>query len=227
MAMATSTTDIKKARTYFWGSSHLCPKHHFPEKMAEYWKTQTLSNWFKAPEYHAHGGAKLNDRLVNNIKTVMKDNGNAGEKQVHVLLIGGNNIRKAQRGLPIDQVDNVLKAEIDKMCQMLADICQCAVEVPGVKFFIASPIPSPKTQDRTWKAFRWFHDKMKATIAPFAASRSVMYKNVTIGFLEDHMGNVNSDLFDSDGIHLNPSGAASVANSIGQILYNMDRKFFH
>ena len=224
--MATSTTNIKKARTYFWGSSHLCPHHHFPEQMGEYWKTQTLSKWYKEPVYRAQSGAKLDQRLVNNIKTVMKENGNNGEKQVHVLLIGGNNIRTAQRDLPIEQLDNVLKAEIDKMCQMLADICQCAVEVPGVKFFIASPIPSPKTQDRTWKAFRWFHDKMKATIAPFAATRSLMYLNVTIGFLEDHRGNVNSALFHRDGIHLNRYGAASVANSIGKILYNMDRKFF-
>ena len=125
----------------------------------------------------------------------------------------------------MEQLDNVLKAEIDKMCQMLTDICQCAVGVPGLKFLVASPIPSPETQDKTWKAFRWFHDKMKATIAPFAATRSVMYVNVTIGFLEDHRGNVNSDLF-HDGIHLNRSGAASVATSIGKILYNMDRKFF-
>ena len=181
-----------------WGSSHGTPRHHLPQVLNEFMDGYVR---FHRPVYDAVGGRKLNHDVVT---TIERDMSSRFEKQVHILFLGGNNLRK--------------KGDPEHLILYFRAILEHAYAIPGCFVVLVSLLPSPKTDHISKKRFEMASSMLKKLSFEFEETCSflnisrVFLKEVTFEGRKKH--SINRLYYKPDGIHMNCIGAGRVAQMI-------------
>ena len=195
-----------------WASSHGCPWHGLPKALNDKMKEHPK---FQSPSYDAVSGRKINDDVVASIKSDM--NSRSGN-QVHVIFLGGNNIRK--RGKPADIIP------------FFRSILEHAKPIPGCYVCILSLLPSPGTDGISKKQFGTATTMLKKlsqryldTCSFLNISKVVLVKDVTING-RNNCGIIDHSFYKPGGIHLNSIGSGRIAQMICTRLISIPNTHF-
>jgi len=172
-----------KIRLKVWGSSHACDHHFLPSRLKE---TFFGSEKYEEPVFHASSGLKITKELVKIIQNDMSENQNYS--QIHIILLGGNNIREGWKPASV--------------AQLLEQIILASKNAPNSLVILCGLIPSPKTEYKTKDSFI-LTDKLIIKLAKKFEQNSSFFNSAKV---LTHQGKVKMDCF-ADGIHLNRFGA--------------------
>ena len=195
-----------------WSSSHGCPWHGLPQALNDQMKEHPK---FQPPRFDAVSGRRICDDVVASIKTDM--NSRSGN-QVHVIFLGGNNIRK--RGKPADIIP------------FFRSILEYAKVIPGCYVCILGLLPSPGTDDFSKEQFGKATTMLKKLSQRYLdscsflnISRIVLVKDVTING-RNNCGVIDRSFYKPGGIHLNSIGSGRIAQAICTRLISIPNKHF-
>ena len=118
-----------------WGSSHLLARRGIPGRLF-----REVGSRFGAMQNYARGGEKISPELVSRIEGVARYFSDDGVPSVHVVLVGGNNLRRQLR--PSESLDFVVDQH-KNLLDTLKSIQQCFVVVVGMV-----PDPESRVVDR-------------------------------------------------------------------------------
>ncbi len=184
-----------------WASSHGRPKY----QVGEFLKAEMAAqNRYSRPEWDWQGGRKITQGLVNQIKSDMDLR--SGSPQVHVLILGTNNLRE---GNSPAHVSGLFK-------QVLAHsgiIPKCRVIVVGL-------LPSVKNDNKNKDAFRECNKQIQLMVQTEYRGHAQIIK---MWHRFTYSGEVMQSLFRRDGIHLNSSGAKIYAQALWNHLRMLPR----
>ncbi len=99
----------------------------------------------------------------------MEENYTLGRKQVHVLIIGGNNLREAsyrQRPHSREQ-QKAIETEVNNLLGLFFDVANYAQSTPHCLLLVSSLIPSPATQSEMELAFIDLHMRLRLILRQF------------------------------------------------------------
>ena len=121
-----------------WASSHGCAHHHLPAAVQSYLEGQSR---YEKPTFDAMGGRKINSAII--IKIVEDRNQKRGSCQVHVVILGSNNLRRGQK--PQEVMSHFVS-----LFDQIKDVKDLHIVASGV-------FPSPETEPGTKKSFNLFN----------------------------------------------------------------------
>ena len=86
---------LNKTKLTLWGSSHLLPHHHFQDSFQRLALESGITERFTHPQYCAKSGGVIDNDFVDKFKNAVLNE--TEYSQVHIVVIGGNNLRRASR----------------------------------------------------------------------------------------------------------------------------------
>lgn len=192
----------KNIRLKLWGSSHLTRRHHLPQEVEN-----LLSNLsrFHYPAFDARGGRIIDSGLVESIKNDMSLRDNS--PQVHVIILGSNNIRDGWRPKRI----LTLFREVIEHCGKLR---KCHLVICGI-------LSSVRCDSEQRKRFQTTTAMLKQLSKEHLGHSSFL----NIGKTFTVNGSFCQELF-QDNIHLNVSGASKLAKVLVNHLQRLPKSHF-
>ena len=210
-----NATNVKKRKNQpdpikncLFASSHGCDHHHFPEHFDS---LMSGNPRFSTPEYLAIGGQKIDNHFVENIKTYLAEND--GKRNLVILMIGGNNIRRKGSG--------------DTILPYFEDIVKQVAATERAHLIICGLVPSPpheetfNTKDRFSEADHLLSDlaeqnKAKCTFFPTAKYFCQEGKSVRRYYEKE-----------GEDVHLNSDGAKYFAQHLFDMVRNLPKEKFN
>jgi lysophospholipase L1-like esterase len=183
-------------------SSHGTVYHGLPEVFSDIMKDQSR---YQAPVFDAKGGRKIDSGIVDVIKEAMTSR--SGTPQVHVLILGTNNIRRGESP--------------QLVLHYFSQVIQHCVTIPKAHVVLVSLLPSPQT-DTTTKALFREANKMLAGLAKEDPSKASFLNIATFFTIR---GNIKEELF-GDGIHFTPQGATLYSRKLANHLRKLPKSIF-
>ena len=180
-----------------WGDSHCC--HDFPKVIKVHLGQTKYFHW---PSINAWGGRRFNDAAVADITANMDIQGRLDRPQVHVLMLGSNNIR--------NQNDNQLSTRFEAVVQHAGGINNCHV-------VLCNYFPSPESDEHSKVRFIEASNSIKSLNQAFPNHTSFL--NLAKGFTS--FGEIEN--FYRDGIHLNRDGVERLVGLLKPHLYSSVR----
>jgi lysophospholipase L1-like esterase len=180
-----------------WASSHASEHHGLPELLSDIMNDQSR---YQAPVFDAKGGRKIDSGIVEVIKDDMTNR--SGNPQVHVIILGTNNIRKGETP--------------QLVFDYFSQIFQHCAGIPKAHVVFVGLLPSPKT-DTTTKALFRETSKMLLDLTKSVPSKA-SFLNMATFFTR--RGGQTIPKFYNDGIHFSLLGAKRYS----EILWNHLRK---
>ena len=188
----------ERISVFLWSDSHGAVHHHLPQFFDEKLRR---SKYYSLPQINAFSGkeltAQIKERIVRNMDSF----------QVHILLIGSNNIRR--------KGDNQLLPRFQSIVQHASTLEKCHVVLCG--FF-----PSPRTDKYSRDRFFEASNQLKTLSRAFPHHTSFL--GLQKGFTFN--GEIRNELFHGDGIHLNEDGAERLAELLTNCLGSFGKTFF-
>ena len=195
---------VSQVMVTVWGDSHVGKFHHLPEEFTD--QLASLSK-FSIPKFNAKGGAKIDFSLVQDILSCIK--AKSGQPQIHILLIGGNNITQKQ--------------ESHQICELFEQVLSEASCHQFCFIVLGSIVPRPKVSDKFLNDFQVTSNLLHLTAKKFPSTSSF--------FDIDRLLNAKNPqlletLYHPDKVHLNPIGASLLAQGLRRHLSRVPNKNF-
>lgn len=202
-AQSSSSSSSTQISINLYGDSHLCDNHYFP---AEFEPRVDASGRYLKPKFFARGGATIGPNVVTTLRRQLTE----AKPTVHVIAIGGNNLR---RGMRADRVDEA-RATIKQTVQECLDLIVTANGRFGTQYhhlLVCSIIPSPEHTPEEVQVFMAANHQLQQLAQ--SNSSTVTFLNMD-RFLRNRNKSPNLDYFSPDQIHLNQAGAKKIAEVI-------------
>ena len=220
-APSTLSTDNPQVLFILWGDSHLANNHFFPtefQKLIDFPGSRYSPNLIN----NAVGGRRLNASFINNIQTFAGNQEN-DKHYVHIVFVGGNNIRDCFRPGATQSPSDTVQALIEHH-NTIFDILTTK---PKTKVLLISPLPSSHPDHEPY--FEWLGLQLENLArqkgAYFARVRDLL--STTVGFDQNGLAirEYVRDLFHDD-VHLNQSGAKILAKRVFSVINNIPNSDF-
>ena len=188
-----SSTKPKKI-IKIWASSHGAPHHHLPDILESNFDT---TERYEAPIIEAKPGGHMTYALADSIVEDVKSR--IPQKQLHVCLVGGNNLRRHQ-----DTPRNLL--------HRFRYLTNQVAPIQGAHLLLCSLIPSPGTQHRipSDHLFMEFNDALRAFC--HSSNNNASFLNLDFKLRRPN-GEIKTYFF-KDEVHLNFHGQEEVGKMI-------------
>jgi lysophospholipase L1-like esterase len=155
--------------------------------------------------FDAKSGRKIDSGIVDSIKEDMTSW--SGTPQVHVLILGTNNIRREESP--------------QLFLHYFSQVIQHCATIPKAHVVLVGLLPSPQT-DTTTKALFREASKMLAGLVKQDPSKA-SFLNIATFFTS--RGNISEELFDG-GIHFSPQGATLYSRKLANHLRKLPKSIF-
>lgn len=200
-----------KVRVVIWSDSHLTDRYGFPTFFDGELKQQKR---FLPLVNNAYGGKLFNVDFFNQFKHSLERT-EFGKASLHLIMLGGNNIRKAYRAgkfRTTAQREVNANSEIDRMVELYKELLAFSKTFPTIKVVLISPLPSKHVAHET------FHERFSNLLELLATENNALFVNIRHLFLvpcEQNGCIANSELF-RDDVHLNLDGTKLLAKKVYQ-----------
>ena len=189
-------------------SSHGADNHFFPQEYTKCFEGETR---FEKPEFLAQGGAKIDDHFVANIKSYLAKND--GERNLVILIVGGNNIRKKGDG------DSILP-HFEKIVELVTATERAHVLICGL-------VPSPPHEETFNSRERFSNaDKLLSNLASQNEAKCTFFPTAN-KFCS--AGKSLHKYYEKGGkdVHLNRDGAELFAKHLSEMVRNLPKEKFN
>jgi len=172
------------------------------------------------------GGRTLNDTFVNQLKQFLSAQDD--KHYVHVVFLGGNNIRRCFRSDAPIQVKNIRASEtVDELIEGYKKILEIAKPFAKTKLVIVSPLTSANSEHEP------HFERFANLLRPITAQNGAIFCEIRdtfgskVGFYENGLVKrvFRPDLFQDD-VHLNRAGAKLLAKRVFNTLSQIPNAFF-
>ena len=193
-----------------WCSSHGKPWHGLPEALS---KSMHDVGRFSEPIFDSVSGREINDEVVALIRTDMSSRSG---RQVHIIIMGGNNIRS--KGHPTFIIPH------------FRSILEHSDSIKGCFVLVVGLLPSPKTDNFSKSQFISANTLLKKLTFRFLLTSSFL--NVAKHFVKEvNEGKKGSKepnpiFFKKDGIHLSYDGSLKLAKLLQVALISIPNSKF-
>ena len=193
----------EKIRHVQWTSSHGQPYHPYQNEMREILSHQT--RYVQTPIFNA-GRSKIRQSLVDEI---LEDvHAWSGQPQVHVLVVGANNLREGQEAPEVVQ-------HFTRLLKATSTVKRCYV-------IVVSFIPDCKSDQACKARFIEASKYLRKECNKFRGTCSLV--NSQKIFLNH--GELNKDMYVDDKVHLSVAGSRALAEVISKNLMKIPHSFF-
>ena len=193
----------EKIRHVQWTSSHGQPYHPYQNEMREILSHQT--RYVQTPIFNA-GRSKIRQSLVDEI---LEDvHAWSGQPQVHVIIVGANNLREGQEAPEVVQ-------HFTRLLKATSTVKRCFVIVVS---FIPDCISDQACKARFIEASKYLRkacNKFKGTCS-LVNSQKIFLSH----------GELIKDMYVNDGVHLSVAGSKALAKVIGKTLSYVPQSVF-
>ena len=192
----------EKIRLVDWTSSHGKPHHPFQNEMRHVLSHQ--ARYDQTPIFNFQ--SKISESLV---EEILEDvHAWSGQPQVHVLIVGGNNLREGQ------EAPEVVKL-FTRLLKATSTVKRCFVIVVS---FIPDCISDQACKARFIEASKYLRkqcNKFKGTCS-LVNSQKIFLSH----------GELIKDMYVNDGVHLSVAGSKALAKVIGKTLSYVPQSVF-
>jgi len=226
--MASSLSPFKpKIKLILWGDSHFCNNHFFPYEF-ESFLTGPLSRYQTEFINNSVGGKRFNDNFVAQFEHFLEGNQDASSYYVHIIFLGGNNIRDAFR-FPATVEARIFRVNqmIDELVQGHTGLLTKVAQKERTLAVLISPLPSQHS------AHEPYFEKLASRLKVVAKQNKVPFVDVrdslaTVeGVSETGLANrVYIKKFFQDDVHLNREGAKILAKRVFSVLNSIPNATF-
>ena len=213
--MASSNIPAQ-ATIVLWGDSHLSNHRGVPAEMSSLIDQNSLRRY--APLINnSQGGKRFDENFVAQFHAFLEKPDHQGKSFLHVIMLGGNNVRRAFVGYnPAQSASN----EVDSLLKGHRKILEMASEKLKTKVCLIAPIPSPYPEHEIF--FERFSVQLKTLAAEFQAVFVTARPKLSIEseIQEGLVQRIFSPEFflkskkGGSDIHLNSAGAKILAKAI-------------
>lgn len=195
-----------------YGDSHLCDNHFFP---GEFEPRVTASGRFHKPNYFARGGATIGPNIVATLRRQLVDS----KPTIHVIAIGGNNLRRGMRSDRVEEARNTIRETV-RECLDLIVAANARFGTQYHHLLVCSIIPSPEHTPEEMQVFTTANQELKTVVQSNPATATFLHMD---RFLRQRNRSPNLEFFSQDQIHLNLAGAKKIAEVIFNAINNVRR----
>ena len=192
----------EKIRLVDWTSSHGKPHHPFQNEMRHVLSHQ--ARYDQTPIFNFQ--SKISESLV---EEILEDvHAWSGQPQVHVLIVGGNNLREGQEAPEVVQL-------FTRLLKATSTVKRCFVIVVS---FIPDCISDQACKARFIEASKYLRkacNKFKGTCS-LVNSQKIFLSH----------GELIKDMYVNDGVHLSVAGSKTLAEVIGKTLSYIPQSVF-
>ena len=157
------------------------------------------------PIIYARGGTELNRKIVDEIKQEIKKG--EGTKQIHVLVLGGNNIRRGTNVWSVQGVASFFK-----------ELTVFASEVKDVALIFSGMLPSPGFEATSSRPFEALNTEL-FNICIQSGGVSTYFDAAS--FLTSPEGHILPHLYKADGIHLSECSTYNIARGLKELVLKL------
>jgi len=224
---------MKDLKLVLHGSSHFLEHHHQFQTRLRHAVRELESTHrqqlFSAVHIHARGGAEMSQGFIHNFRDTVKEFNRRGFAQIHVILLGDNDLRRAIRSGGQEKGHwkaLQLKSSTKKVLRIVDDTKDCFI-------IVISPLPSPKFR-RYLSCFHSASRLMKEAVTESMSPNATFintFRRWTTPIYHRRTGDVTAlkivnEFFSNDGVHLNRDGVEDLIMDIATTLLRVPSCYY-
>jgi len=220
---ASGVVQGTKVKVVLWADSHLSDRHGFPESLRQALKEESRFELFANNSY---GGKLLDTDFLIQFEHSLSQT-QLGKSAVHVIMLGGSNIRNAYRKGKLHKVSRAQREQqardaVTYVTELSSQVLAIGQKFPTIKIILISPLPSAHIAHET------FFEEFSSLLEPLCLAHNALYVNVRADFSVDseHLGRVWNPEFFKDQVHLKPIGAELLAKKVFKAMKTVPNSHF-